>query len=69
MPKLTKVKVDMPVGKIKDGKHEVEQEQFEGEFLDWGVDTDEGMGSFTTAIIRLEDGSIRNVYCEYVRFV
>lgn len=36
----------------------------EGLFLDWGVDSDENFGSWTVAIIQLQDGSVELVHPE-----
>ena len=46
-------------------------EQGEALFHRWGVDTyseDDG-GSFSTAIIELEDGTVKNIPAEQVRFI
>jgi hypothetical protein len=46
------------------------KEQGEALFHQWGRDThsDED-GSFSTAIIELEDGTVKNIPAEHVRFI
>jgi len=44
----------------------------EAEFMAWGVEFEElrdGVGSFSTAIIKRDDGSIENVDCILIKFV
>jgi len=56
--------------KRAEGKHHHEQVHGgEGDLLAFGVDTDEGMGSFSTGIIKLDDNSIRNVHVENITFL
>lgn len=41
-------------------------------FIKWGVDYEElehGVGSYSTAIIRLDDGTIKNVHVDMIRFL
>ena len=48
------------------------QEKGEAEFLDFGVDyeqCDMACGMFTTAIIKLEDGTVRNIPVEHIKFI
>lgn len=45
---------------IKDGT-DIELD-IEAMFIDWGLDTDERMGSWTVAIVQLEDGSIDYIH-------
>jgi hypothetical protein len=43
-----------------------------GLFHQWGCDYEEfesGPGNFSTAIIELPDGSIKNIYAEMIEFV
>jgi hypothetical protein len=37
-------------------------------FLEFGSDCEEG-GTFSTAIIKLEDGSLKNISVEMIRFI
>lgn len=37
-------------------------------FLQFGSNNEEG-GTFSTAIIRLSDGTIKNIYVEMIRFI
>ena len=44
----------------------------EAEFCAWGVDCQDfehGAGTFSTAIIKRDDGSIENVHCELIQFI
>ena len=48
------------------------QEKGEAEFLQFGVDYEDlehGPGNYSTAIIKLDDGTIKNIPCEYVKFI
>ena len=48
------------------------QEKGEAEFLQFGVDFQEcesGSGSYTTAVIKLSDGSVKNLPVENIRFI
>ena len=41
-------------------------------FCSWGVDYEElenGIGNYSTAIVQLSDGSIKNVECSLIRFL
>ena len=38
----------------------------DGEFLGWGVNSDEGIGSFTAAIVKMGNLSIRLIYAELI---
>lgn len=37
-------------------------------FLQFGSDSAEG-DTFSTAIIRLDDGSLKNIYVEFIKFI
>lgn len=40
--------------------------------MQFGVDYEEfdsGAGNFSTAIIKLDDGSIKNIPCEHIKFM
>ena len=44
----------------------------EAYFLTWGTDCEEyenGVGNYTTAIIELDDGTVKSVYCENIKFI
>ena len=48
------------------------EEQGEALFHGWGVNYEEfesGAGNFSTAIIELEDGTVKNIPAEQVRFI
>ena len=48
------------------------QQQGEAEFMSWGVhyeELDHGVGAYSTAIIKLGDGRIKNIPVENVRFI
>jgi len=48
------------------------QEKGEAEFLDFGIDYeqyDTSCGMFSTAIIKLEDGTVKNIPVEHIRFI
>jgi len=48
------------------------QEKGEAEFLQLGTDfqeTESGSGSYTTAVIKLNDGSVKNLPVENIRFI
>ena len=48
------------------------EEQGEALFHAWGVNYEEfetGAGNFSTAIIELEDGTVKNIPAEHIRFV
>lgn len=48
------------------------EEQGEAIFQQWGMDYEEfeaGAGNFSTAIIELEDGTVKNIPAEQVRFI
>ena len=48
------------------------QEKGEAEFLQFGTDFEEsesGLGSYSTAIIKLSDGSVKNLPVENIRFI
>jgi hypothetical protein len=38
-------------------------------FLAWGLDTEEGYGSWSCGIVELEDGSIKLIHAESIRFL
>jgi hypothetical protein len=43
-----------------------------GKFISFGVDYDErheGVGNFSTAIIEMDDGTVRNIYVERIKFL
>jgi hypothetical protein len=41
-----------------------------GYFHEWGIDTNEfGEGTFSTAIVEMPDGTIRNLHTELVKFM
>lgn len=47
-------------------------EKWEATFLEFGIDYQEllnGVGNYSTAIIELSDGSIKNIPVEQVRFI
>lgn len=39
-----------------------------GTFLGWGLDTSEGMGSFTAAIVEFSDGDVELVGVDEIKF-
>jgi hypothetical protein len=44
----------------------------EAEFCAWGVNCEEydhGAGTFSTAIIKRDDGTVENVPCEWIQFI
>ena len=48
------------------------EKQGEADFEAWGVDFEEvndGVGTYSTAIIKLDDGSIKNIPVENIRFI
>ena len=48
------------------------EEQGEAQFHQWGTDVEveaEGVGTFSTAIIELPDGQVKNVPAEHIRFI
>lgn len=48
------------------------EEKGEALFLQWGINYEEletGVGSFSTAIIELGDGTVKNISAEHVRFI
>lgn len=58
-------------GKIKRSYNELE-EQGEALFHQWGNDFEEfenGVGTYSTAIIELEDGTVKNVPVEHIQFI
>ena len=56
-------------GHIKD-KTELDKhtDKIVGTFLEFGIDSEDGKG-FSTAIVKLPDGTIKNVYVELVKFI
>jgi hypothetical protein len=38
-------------------------------FLKFGLNNDEEGGTFSTAIIKLDDGTLKNIYVEMIRFI
>lgn len=38
-------------------------------FLQFGSDNSEEGGTFSTAIIRLDDGSLKNIFVELIKFI
>jgi hypothetical protein len=44
----------------------------EGTFHQWGCnynEFDSGPGNFTTAIVEMEDGTVKNIDCELIEFI
>jgi len=58
--------------KVPDKIHFEKVEKGYATFIKWGIDYEEindGVGNFSTAIIRLDDGTIKNVPVEMIRFL
>ena len=46
------------------------EEKGEAKFHQFGLDTSsDGEGSYSTAILELEDGTVKNVPAEHIRFI
>jgi hypothetical protein len=58
-----------PEGRVRDAIRETD---VTATFHAWGVEHEEyldGPGNFSTAIVELEDGTVKNVPCDMVRFI
>lgn len=56
----------------EDGKFVGKKKVAEGEFHGFGLDfiqTKEGVGNFSTALVELEDGNVKNWDANYIKFV
>lgn len=48
------------------------QEKGEAEFMEFGVDYEDlehGVGIYSSAIIKLSDGTVKNIPCEHIKFI
>lgn len=56
---------------VPPGRHEI-KEMGEAEFMAFGVEYDEfdnGVGNYSTAIIKLPNGKVRNIPVEQITFI
>ncbi len=55
-------------GSIKDVRVKTPVTDYEATFLAWGLDTDED-GSYSIALLELEDGSVTGIYYKNIKFL